>query len=54
MRYVTTAEVWIPARQTFIFRYVMPSKGAVWTFLVSRETLEKLASDRAWADPKAP
>jgi len=44
MRYVTTAEVWVPARESFIFRYIVPAKGAVWTFVVSREALEKLSN----------
>jgi len=43
MRYVTTAEMWIPARQTFIFRFVVPAKGVAWTFLVGKATLEKLS-----------
>jgi len=27
MRFVTTAEMWVPARQTFIFRFVVLRRG---------------------------
>jgi hypothetical protein len=41
--FVRTAEVWVPQRELFIFRFIVPSRGDRWTFLVHLQDLEELA-----------
>jgi hypothetical protein len=41
--FVRTAEVWVPQRELFMFRFIVPSRGDRWTFVVHLADLEELA-----------
>jgi hypothetical protein len=43
MPFVRTAEVWVPQREVFLFRFIVPSRGDRWTFSVHRDDIEELA-----------
>ncbi len=41
-RFVTTGEVWVEERGAFMFRFIAPTRGDHWTFLIRRTALEAL------------
>jgi hypothetical protein len=38
--------MWVGDRDLFMFRFIAPTRGDHWTFLVSRPVLEELAGGR--------
>jgi hypothetical protein len=41
--FVRTAEIWVSQRDVFLFRFIVPSRGDRWTFIVHRDDLDELA-----------